>query len=153
MSLSCSTGSKWALQQSSGLFEKKPLDSLYVADQPSILNSVLEHPVVVITATITSLIEMKAIGSCFKLLIISASRVIDFELVSRTSAIWGPEKIQGEKHQAEMHGEVKKDKEERALLIKKRLEKARLKVAQPVERDILGAEPQEEQEESGEGDE
>ena len=63
------------------------------------------------------------------------------------------EKIQGEKHQAEMDGGGKKDKEERALLIKKRLEKARLKVAQPVERDILGAEPQEEQEEEGEGDE
>ena len=63
------------------------------------------------------------------------------------------EKIQGEKHQAEMDGGGKKEKEERALLIKKRLEKARLKVAQPVERDILGREPQEEQEEEGEGDE
>jgi hypothetical protein len=63
------------------------------------------------------------------------------------------EKIQGEKHQEEMDGGGKKEKEERALLIKKRLEKARLKVAQPVERDILGAESQEEQEEEGEGDE
>ena len=56
------------------------------------------------------------------------------------------EKIQGENHEAEMDGGGKKEKEERALLIKKRLEKARLKIAQPVERDILGAESQEESE-------
>ena len=61
------------------------------------------------------------------------------------------EKIQGEKYEAEMDGGGKKNKEERALLIKKRLEKARSKVAQPIERDILGAESDAESE--GEGEE
>jgi hypothetical protein len=59
------------------------------------------------------------------------------------------EKIQGEKYEAEMDGGGKK--EERALLIRKRLERARSKVAQPIERDILGTESQEESE--GEGEE
>ena len=63
------------------------------------------------------------------------------------------EKIQGEKYQSEMDGGGKKDKEQRALLIKKRLEKARSKVAQPIERDILGTESQEESESEGEGEE
>ena len=61
------------------------------------------------------------------------------------------EKIQGEKYEAEMDGGGKKNKEERALLIKKRLEKARSKVAQPIERDILGTESDAESE--GEGEE
>lgn len=61
-------------------------------------------------------------------------------------------KIQGQEYEAEMDGGGKKDKEERALLIKKRLERARSKVAQPVERD-LGEAESEIQGEEGEGEE
>jgi hypothetical protein len=61
-------------------------------------------------------------------------------------------KIQGQEHEAEMDGGGKKDKEQRALLIKKRLERARSKVAQPVERD-LGEAESEIQGEEGEGEE
>ena len=60
-------------------------------------------------------------------------------------------KIQGD--EAEMDGGGKKDKEQRALLIKKRLERARSKVAQPVERDLSGEGEREKGESESEGEE